>query len=130
MHTKDLKGASVLERGFALRWESMNGIGFVREYRFHPEREWRFDFAWPVARCAIEIHGGLGWNTVKRGKNRGKRYLGGHNTRKGVSRDCEKITEAALLGWRVFVLTKEMSEDRSLLRRIGASIAERLCRHD
>jgi len=118
MHAKDLKGASVLERGFALRWASMGGIGFVREYHFHPERKWRFDFAWPVARCAIEIHGGL-W--AKRG---------GHTSGKGVSRDCEKLTEAALLGWRVFVLTKEMSEDRSLLRRIGASIAERICRHD
>src|ERR1044072_3735597 len=28
------------------------------EYRFHPTRKWRFDFAWPEHKLALEIQGG------------------------------------------------------------------------
>ena len=31
---------------------------FVQEYRFHPPRQWRFDFACPTKKLAIEIEGG------------------------------------------------------------------------
>src|SRR5215475_3616350 len=30
-----------------------------REFRFHPVRQWRIDFAWPAYRVAIEIDGGI-----------------------------------------------------------------------
>ena len=57
-----------------------------REYRFHPSRRWRFDWAWPAAKLAVEIDGGQ-W--VRRG--------GRHNSDK----DREKLNAAAVLGWRV-----------------------------
>lgn len=60
--------------------------GPVAEYRFHPVRKWRFDFAWPGQRVAAEVDGGQ-W----------KAGGGRHNT----DRDREKLNVAAALGWRV-----------------------------
>ena len=31
----------------------------VPEFRFHPERKWRFDFAWPEHKIAVEQEGGV-----------------------------------------------------------------------
>ena len=60
-----------------------------REYRFHPTRKWRFDFAWPEIKVAVEIEGSV-W---ARGRHtRGSGYLG----------DIEKYNEATALGWRVY----------------------------
>jgi hypothetical protein len=33
----------------------------TREYVFAPPRKWRFDFAWPDIKLAVEINGGI-WN--------------------------------------------------------------------
>lgn len=57
-----------------------------RELRFHPTRRWRFDFAFPSAKLAIECDGGQ-W-----------RKFGGRHARDS---DREKLNEAAVLGWRV-----------------------------
>ena len=62
--------------------------GFEREYRFHPTRRWRFDFAWVAERVALEVEGSV-W---ARGRHtRGKGYLG----------DIEKYDEAVILGWKL-----------------------------
>jgi len=60
-----------------------------REYRFHPTRRWRFDFAWPEVKLALEVDGSVYSN-------------GRHNRGKGYENDCEKMAEAINLGWRVF----------------------------
>lgn len=58
------------------------------EYRFHPERKWRFDFAWPDKLLALEIEGGV--------------FTGGRHSRgAGMLADMEKYNAAAILGWRV-----------------------------
>lgn len=58
------------------------------EYRFHLTRLWRFDFAWPNQRVALEVEGGI--------------FKGqGHASINGILRDLEKYNEAAILGWRV-----------------------------
>lgn len=62
----------------------------VAEFRFHPTRRWRFDFAWPDLKLAVEIDGGA--------------FMagGGRHTRgAGYRADCEKLAEAAIAGWRV-----------------------------
>lgn len=64
----------------------------VAEFRFHPERKWRFDFAWPDKRIAVEIEGG----TFTRGR---------HVRPLGYECDCEKYNEAALRGWKVLRFT-------------------------
>lgn len=64
-----------------------------RQYRFHPERRWRFDFAWPGHRLAVEVDGVL-WGEQ-----------GGHQRPNDYADDCEKLNEAVLLGWRVLRFT-------------------------
>ena len=68
--------------------EKHTGCRVVAEYRFHPTREWRFDFAVPAARVAIEVEGGI-WNG------------GRHFREEGWRRDLEKYNEAAACGWLV-----------------------------
>ena len=72
--------------------------GWEREYKFHPTRKWRFDFAWPLEKFAVEIEGGV--------------WSGGRHTRgKGFIEDCIKYNEAVMLGWRVIRVTTEMVEN-------------------
>ena len=60
----------------------------VPEYKFHPIRKWRFDFAWINMKIAMECEGGT-W--IKDG--------GRHNRPKGYKADMEKYNQAQLLGW-------------------------------
>lgn len=60
----------------------------VAEYRFHPTRKWRLDWAWVEQRVAVEVDGGI-W------------VRGAHGRGIGIQRDQEKGREAAALGWRI-----------------------------
>lgn len=60
------------------------GIEPVREFMFHSERAWRFDFAYPPLLLAIEVDG-----------------RGRHQTPKGYMEDAQKLNAAIELGWRV-----------------------------
>jgi hypothetical protein len=64
----------------------------VLEYRFHPERRWRFDIAWPDKKIAIEIQGGV-WTHGK------------HSRGKGQINDMKKLNAAQAMGWKVFQVT-------------------------
>jgi very-short-patch-repair endonuclease len=83
-------GMSALEETFAfqLRCQGDHFPKAEREYRFHPGRDWRFDFAWPRHMVAVEVEGGV-------------RMIGRHQRPEGFVRDLEKYNEAALLGWLV-----------------------------
>lgn len=86
---------SALERRFALYWRGLNGPTLVQEHRFATGRRWRFDFACPDVRVAIEVEGG--------------EWCGGRHTRGvGFNADCEKYNEATCAGWAVFRLTGAM----------------------
>lgn len=69
-----------------------------REYRFHPERKWRADLAFPVARVIVEVEGGLFAGTKGAA-------IGRHNSSVGFLKDMEKYNAAAILGWRVIRVT-------------------------
>lgn len=73
----------------------------IREYRFHPERKWRFDFAWPEQKVAVELEGGI-W------RRSGK---GAHTGGAAVTRDAEKSNEAQLQGWLVLRFIDAHLED-------------------
>lgn len=62
---------------------------YEREYQFHETRKWRFDFAWPDHRVAVEIEG------ITRGKGR-------HQSYDGFVGDCEKYEAAQRAGWIVY----------------------------
>jgi very-short-patch-repair endonuclease len=59
-----------------------------REFKFHPTRKWRADFAHLDSRTLIEIEGGIFTN-------------GRHTRGAGYAADLEKYLEATLAGWRV-----------------------------
>lgn len=65
------------------------------EYRFS-ERKFRFDFAYPEAKVAIEIEG------------QGPKGLGRHQRPEGFERDLEKYNLAVVLGWRILRFTPSM----------------------
>lgn len=69
-------------------------IPVEREYVFHPTRKWRFDFAIPELRIAIEVEGGTFSGKDTR-----------HTTGMGHHEDCNKYNAAAMLGWRVLRYT-------------------------
>jgi len=64
-----------------------------KEYRFC-KRRWRFDYAIPDKKIAIEIEGGV-W------------ISGRHNRASGFLKDMEKYNTATILGWRVLRFTPE-----------------------
>lgn len=64
-----------------------------REYCFSKQRKFRFDFAYPNKKLAIEISGNI-W------------HRGGHSSGKGLIRDAEKNNLAILEGWRVLIYTE------------------------
>ena len=81
-----------------------------REWRFHPTRRWRFDFAWPGDKVAAEVEGATWAN-------------GRHNRGSGFEADCIKYGEAAIMGWRVIRVTKTMIEDGRAVDLIERALA-------
>ncbi len=67
----------------ALAADPLPGWDLTAQHRFHPERKWSFDFAFPSQKLAVEVEG---------------RY---HKTHAGHLSDCEKFNEATLQGWRI-----------------------------
>lgn len=63
-----------------------------QEYRFHPVRKWRFDYAFPDKKLALEVEGGV--------------WIQGRHTRgSGFVRDVQKYNAASCLGWRLLRVT-------------------------
>jgi very-short-patch-repair endonuclease len=81
----------------------------AREYRFHPKRRWRFDFAWPLYKVAAEVDGGI--------YSRGRHVRGS-----GFERDAEKRNAAVLDGWRVLHFTPRQVKSGNAARTIEALI--------
>ena len=90
---------------FCLLLRQHLGEEVVAEHRFHPTRLWRFDYAIPSHRIAIEIDGGV-W------------IEGRHNRPKGYIADLEKFNNAAALGWRVLKFTPQQKFTTKALRLI------------
>lgn len=82
---------SSLEIAFMRAWELVHGLTLrpVQQHRFAaPDRQWRFDFAWPEQKVAVEIDGGIFVH-------------GGHNRGMQMTADHEKANYATIRGWRV-----------------------------
>jgi hypothetical protein len=71
----------------------------VGEYGFHWQRNWRFDFAFPQYKIAVEVEGGV--------------YSRGRHVRpQGYTDDIQKYNTALAMGWRVFrFTTKQLTDD-------------------
>lgn len=77
-----------------LSWLNHEHAGWVPEFRFHPTRKWRFDYAHETLRIALEVEGGV-WSGGRH--TRGKGYIG----------DIEKYNTATAAGWAVFRCTTD-----------------------
>lgn len=87
-----VKTKSYLEGVFAQQAKALKLPVMQEEYAFHKTRRWRFDFAWPQFKLAVELEGG----TLSRGR---------HVRPQGFQNDCEKYNKATLLGWQVLRFT-------------------------
>jgi very-short-patch-repair endonuclease len=77
----------------------------VPEFRFHPVRKWRIDWAFPDRKLGIEINGAI--------------YVNGRHTRGvGVEKDMEKLAEAACLGWTILQVSPRHVRDGQALQWI------------
>lgn len=81
----------------------------VKEYAFHPTRRWRFDYAIPQYKIAIEVEGGV-W------------ISGRHINPKGFLGDMEKYNEATRLGWRLIRCTPDTQYRTATLALIKETI--------
>jgi len=90
------------------------------EYKFHKRRKWRFDYAWPEYKIAIEYEGivtekpdiNLVIALAKTQKYGAIKSILERNTRHtsltGYTKDCEKYTYANFLGWKLIRITAIM----------------------
>ena len=85
----------------------------AREYRFHPKRLWRFDFAGPLYTGAAEVDGGI--------FSRGRHVRG-----TGFERDAEKRNAAVLAGWRVLHFTPRHIKSGMAVQLIESLMRKRL----
>lgn len=71
-------------------------VELVKEYKFHPTRRWRFDYATadPALKIAIEVEGGAWTN-------------GRHTRGSGFIKDMEKYNTAASMGWTILRVTPD-----------------------
>jgi hypothetical protein len=87
-------------------WKIIDVPRPVEEFPFHPHRKWRFDYAWPIRKIAVEIEGGV-W------------IKGRHNHPASMIKEMEKYNEAARLGWRVFRFTPQQRAPASSMPCAG-----------
>lgn len=81
-----------------------------KEFRFHPVRKWRFDYALPEHKIALEVEGGV--------------WTGGrHTSSVGFLNDMEKYNTATLMGWRVFRTTPEDLYKKKTLDMLKTAIS-------
>jgi len=88
----------------------------ICEYKFHPKRRFKFDFAWPDKMVAVEQEGGL-W----------MRGGSGHSHPMWILRDMEKGNFASLLGWRVFRFTPQQlrkGEAQAFIKEVFDQVGE------
>lgn len=103
---RPLRRSSHLERAFDELIELGRFPPAVPEYRFWPGRRFALDRAYPEARIAFEMEGGIFGKGGRFGSERGAHAAVG-----GILRDVEKYNEAQLRGWRVYRITAKSIGD-------------------
>ncbi len=83
----------------------------VPEHRVCPERRFRFDWAWPSRKLALEVDGAVWVN-------------GRHSRGTGIQTDCEKFSLAAIHGWRVMRVTTDMVRSGKALALVERALKE------
>ena len=84
---------------FLTLWRETGMPDPVAEYRFAPPRRWRFDYAWPAVKVAVEFDGGQ-W--LPRG--------GRHNS----DGDRDKLNHGVAMGWRILQFSNQQWERKPI----------------
>lgn len=93
-------------------YEQLLGGEWWAEWPFHPERKWRFDYACPELKIAIEVDGGV--------------FTGGrHSGGIGQVKDMEKGNAACSLGWLVYHITPDDMYDLAFRKLVLQAIEMR-----
>ena len=93
-------------------YEQLLGGEWWAEWPFHPTRKWRFDYACPELKIAIEVDGGI--------------FIGGrHSGGVGQLKDFEKGNAACAMGWYVFHTTPEDMHDLEFRKLVLEAIKAR-----
>lgn len=80
------------------------------QFKFHNDREWRFDFAFPDIYVAIEIQG----------------FGPGHNSPQGIENDYNKHNEALRYGWIIiYLINKDINDMPNTVAYIKRIIQDR-----
>lgn len=82
-------------------------LPFVKEFKFLTDRKFRFDYALPHRKIAIEYEG------INSGRSR-------HTSVTGYSKDTEKYNLATIHGWRVLRYTMKT------YKNVGADLSKLL----
>lgn len=86
-------------------WCNEHLVTMETEYKFHPDRKWRFDWAIPALMLALEYEG------IFADKSR-------HTTVSGYTGDVEKYNAAQQLGWRIIRITAK--DYKTVLQQLNA----------
>lgn len=80
------------------------------EHKFHPDRRWRIDYAWPEQKLAVEREGGV-WTR------------GRHTRPMGFIKDLEKYNNLTMLGWRLLRFTPQQILSLESIKMIGTLLS-------
>lgn len=85
------------------------GVAPVKEYQFHPDRRWRFDYAFVEAKVALEVEGGV-------------HTAGRHIRPKGFLNDMDKYNTASVMGWCLLRTTPDRLLSSDTLNMLSTAI--------
>lgn len=108
------------ENQFWLLWKSCAPAGYDEpqtQFIFHETRKWRFDFAWPDQKVAVEIDGGIY-----------QKQATGHRSISGVEKDMEKSNAAQAAGWCVLRFhAKDLDKrPKQMIEEVALTIRSRM----
>lgn len=93
--------------------KQLTGYEFVKEFRFHDKRKWRFDYCHVESKTAIEVNGAV--------------FTQGRHTRgKGFINDMEKLNNAILAGYVVLQFTPGQMNESKTFELIKTVIEKRI----
>jgi very-short-patch-repair endonuclease len=88
------------------------GVEVIKEHKFYEGRKWRFDYAIPEFKIAIEIEGGV-WT------------MGRHTRPQGFLKDMEKYNTATCMGWKLLRFTPDELLNTKTLNLIRETITQK-----
>ena len=91
-------------------WANEKSVKLCQEHKFDDVRKWRFDWAFPALKIAVEYEG------IFCKKSR-------HTSIKGYQGDIAKYNKATLLGWRVIRFTA--SDYKQIIQQLNEILCQR-----